>query len=106
MSIPVRLALDLAASLVLSLVVLAVAVPIRPKILSIFAPLICGKGEKLRLTVTKASHHRTGEHGLVAESVGPQGTRSVMARLFFTAVVSVFLFFFLLGLIPVFTLGR
>jgi len=99
LSFPVLLAIDLGVSVFLAFMALAVVVPLSPGVLSFFGPLVCRKDEKLTLTWTKASYHRPGERGLVAECVGPSGRRNAVFRLLFFAFLAFFLVSFLAGLI-------
>lgn len=101
MSFPVLLAIDLGVSVFLAFMALAVVVPFSPGVLSFFGPLVCRKDEKLSLTFTKASYHRPGERGLVAECVGPSGRRNVRFRLMFCAFLTLFLVAFLVGLVVI-----
>lgn len=99
MSFATLLALDLGVSVFLAFMAIALVLPLSPRVLSIFGPLVCGKGEKLSLQLVKLSYHRPGERGLVAECTGPNGRRTVRFRLLFYAFLASFLVVFLVGLV-------
>lgn len=99
MSFPVLLAIDLGLSVFLAFMAIALVLPLSPRVLSIFGPLVCGKGENLSVQFVKLSYHRPGERGLVAECIGPNGRRNVRFRLVFCAFLSIFLAAFLTGLV-------
>jgi len=102
LSLPVLLAIDFGVSVFLAFMAVAVLVPLSPRFLSVFGPLVCGKGENLSLQFVKLSYHRPGERGLVAECVGPSGRRNVRFRLLFYAFLASFLVVFLVGLVIAF----
>lgn len=93
------LAVIFCVSVFLAFMALAILVPLSPGVLSLLEPLVCRKGEMLCLTVTKATYHRPGERGLLAECVGPSGRRSVRPRIMLLAFLAVFVVAFLRGLV-------
>lgn len=102
MSFLTLIAIDLGVSVFLAFMALAVVVPLSPGVLSIFGPLVCGKGESLSLQFVKLSYHRPGERGLVVECVGPSGRRNVRFRLLLYAFLASFLIVFLVGMVVAF----
>jgi predicted nucleic acid-binding Zn ribbon protein len=99
LSFATLLAIDLGVSVFLAFMAIAVVLPLWPRALSIFGPLVCGKGENLSIQFVKLSYHRPGERGLVAECVSQSGRRTVRFRLLFYAFLASFLVVFLVGLV-------
>ena len=81
----------------ISMMILAVVLPLFPKALRVTAPLICRSGEKMEIHVGKASYHRPGERGLAIECVGT-GRRTVTLRAFFLAWVVLSILILIIGM--------
>lgn len=88
-----------AISLWLSVMLLAVAITIYPKIITITKSIICKKGETLVITKVKLSYHRPGEKGIVVEKIGPKGRENVKVKALLTLWIIFFLWTLLISLL-------
>ena len=86
-------------SLWLSVMLLAVAIPINPKILNLTKSIICNKDEKLIIKKVKLSYHRPGEKGVIVERIGPKGRENVKVKALFTLWIIFFLWILLISLL-------
>jgi len=71
-------------SIWLSVMLLAVAIPINPKIFNLTKSIICNKNEELTITKVKRSYHRPGEKAIEIEKTGPNGRENVKVKALFT----------------------
>ncbi len=83
-------------ALFVSLMALAVIVPLRPGWIRITERFVCPRGSTMEVQTSKLSYHRPGERGLVVMCKGPGGTTSINGR----AVFCLWLIFFICALVP------
>jgi len=91
----------LGVALFLSLMALAIALPLRPDILRVTERFVCPAGARMDVTLTKSSYHRPGESGLVVTCRGQGKDEYVNAR----ALLYLWLLFFVVALPVAATLG-
>jgi len=80
----------------LSLMVLAVILPIRPGIVRITGPFVCPSGSKMEVDTPVYSYHRPGEKAIIIRCMGPGIVKNVKIR-----ALLVFWFLCLLVSLPV-----
>lgn len=84
----------LGVALFLSLIALAVVLPIRPGIVRVTERLVCPAGTRMEVEMVRHSYHRSGERGIVVRCRGQGRTEQVNGR----ALVALWLIFYLASL--------
>ena len=84
----------IAAAFWLSMMAIAIALPVSVDIIRITKPFICPPGSRLEVRTDKTRAKRPGERGLVVLCHSTEGTKDVKGK----ALTTLWLFFFLLAL--------